>query len=79
MRFVATLAVWYHQIMTAKALARKVERLEREIRSLREPRHVFGKTRVDEALLKKAGEALFRFDIEEFVSRKDLGNLRHTR
>ncbi|MBI5527592.1 MAG: hypothetical protein HY897_14770 [Deltaproteobacteria bacterium] len=58
--------------MTAKALAKKAERLEREIKLLWEPKPVLGKIVVDEAVLAKTARVLFDFDTEQSVSKKDV-------
>ena len=57
---------------TTKELSRKIKKIEKELSILREPHSVLGKMRVDEETIKQASQALFDFDIEKYVSKKDL-------
>ena len=58
--------------MATKELLKKVERLEKEVAELKKPRNILGKIYVDGNVLKQAAKAPFDFDIEAFVSKKDL-------
>lgn len=58
--------------MTTKILIKKIEELEKEIRKVKMPEKILGKVFVDEKILEKAKKALFNFDIEKYVSKKDL-------
>lgn len=61
--------------MTTKTftpLARKIEHIEKILSELKKPKSIFGKIYVDEKILKQANKALFDFDIEKFVTKKDL-------
>jgi uncharacterized protein (UPF0335 family) len=58
--------------MTLKTLIKKVEKLEKELKEIKMPKKVLGKIFVDKKLLEKAKKALFNFDIEKFVTKKDL-------
>jgi uncharacterized protein (UPF0335 family) len=58
--------------MTLDALIKKVEKLEKELKEIKMPKKVLGKIFVDKKLLEKAKKALFDFDIEKFVTKKDL-------
>ena len=58
--------------MNTKTLTKKIEKLEKELKEIKMPKKVLGKIFVDEKLLEKAKKALFNFDIEKFVKKKDL-------
>jgi hypothetical protein len=58
--------------MTTETLIKKVEKLEKELKEIKMPKKVLGKIFVDKKLLEKAKKALFNFDIEKFVTKKDL-------
>jgi uncharacterized protein (UPF0335 family) len=58
--------------MTLETLIKKVEKLEKELKEIKMPKKVLGKIFVDKKLLEKAKKALFDFDIEKFVNKKDL-------
>jgi hypothetical protein len=58
--------------MTVQTLAKKVSLLEKKIISLEMPSSVLVKLFVDEEVIDKAKKAVFDFDIDKFVSAKDL-------
>jgi hypothetical protein len=58
--------------MTTETLIKKVEKLEKELKEIKMPKKILGKVFVDKKLLEKAKKALFNFDIEKFVTKKDL-------
>jgi len=58
--------------MITKTLIKKVEKLEKKLKEIKMPKKVLGKIFVDEKLLEKAKKALFNFDIEKFVTKKNL-------
>lgn len=58
--------------MTTKTLIKKIEKLEKELKEIKMPKKILGKVFVDKKLLEKAKKALFDFDIEKFVTKKDL-------
>lgn len=58
--------------MTTKALIEKIEKLEKKFKKIKIPKKVLGKVYVDEKILEKAKKALFNFDIENFVKKKEL-------
>ncbi|MDP2209164.1 MAG: hypothetical protein Q8K98_10405 [Bacteroidota bacterium] len=58
--------------MNIKTLERKVNRLEKEILKLKQSKQIFAKMDIDTNLIEKASEMLFDFDIEKYVSKKDL-------
>jgi len=58
--------------MTLETLIKKVEKLEKELKEIKMPKKVLGKIFVDKKFLEKAKKALFNFDIEKFVTKKDL-------
>lgn len=58
--------------MTTQALTKKIEKIEKEILLLKEPKSILAKIHVDKELIQKAKKALFDFDIEKFVTKKDL-------
>jgi uncharacterized protein (UPF0335 family) len=58
--------------MTLETLIKRVEKLEKELKEIKMPKKVLGKIFVDKKLLEKAKKALFNFDIEKFVTKKDL-------
>lgn len=58
--------------MTTKTLIEKIEKLEKEIKEIKMPKKILGKIFVNEKILKKAKKALFDFDIEKFVKKKEL-------
>ena len=53
-------------------LVKKIEKIEKELVELKQPKSISGKIFVDFEILKTAKKALFDFDIEKFVSKKDL-------
>ncbi|MBI5683370.1 MAG: hypothetical protein HZC45_09490 [Deltaproteobacteria bacterium] len=57
--------------MTTQAIIKKIEKLERELKELKKPKSILGKLYVDSDILKQASKALFDFDIEKFVTKKD--------
>jgi len=58
--------------MNTKTLTKKIEKLEKELEEIKMPKKILGKIFVDEKILEKAKKALFNFDIEKFVKKKDL-------
>jgi len=58
--------------MTTQTILKKIEKIEQELTQLQQPKSILGKFEVDSATLKKASKALFDFDIEKFVTKKDL-------
>ncbi|MBU4298816.1 hypothetical protein KJ636_02140 [Patescibacteria group bacterium] len=58
--------------MTTQMLVKKIEKIEKELVELKQPKSISGKIFVDFEILKTAKKALFDFDIEKFVSKKDL-------
>lgn len=58
--------------MMRNTLIQKIEKIEKEITEMKKPKSILGKIFVDKKILKKAKKALFDFDIEKFVSKKDL-------
>lgn len=58
--------------MTTKTIEAKIEKLEKELKEIKMPKKILGKVYVDEKLLEKAKKALFKFDIEKFVTQEDL-------
>ena len=58
--------------MTTQALIKKIEKIEKELIKFKQPKSILGKIYVDEKILKQASKTLFDFDIEKFVSKKDL-------
>lgn len=58
--------------MTTQTIIKKIEKLERELKELKKPKSILGKLYVDSDILKQASKALFDFDIEKFVTKKDI-------
>jgi len=58
--------------MTNQALVRKIDKIEKELLELKKPKGILGKLFVDKEILEKAKKAVFDFDIENLVSKKDL-------
>ncbi len=58
--------------MNHQTLIKKIEKIEKELTEFKKPKSVLGKIYVDPKTLKQAVKALFDFDIEKFVSKKDL-------
>lgn len=58
--------------MTIQAITQKLEKIEQELKELKQPKSILGKLTIDERILKNASRALFDFDIEKFVAKKDL-------
>ncbi len=58
--------------MNIKTLERKVNRLEKEISKLKQSNQIFAKMDIDTNLIEKASKMLFDFDIEKYVSKKDI-------
>jgi hypothetical protein len=58
--------------MTTQLLLEKIKKLEKELKEIKMPQKILGKVFVDEEILKKAKKALFDFDIEKFVKKKEL-------
>jgi len=58
--------------MTTQLLLEKIKKLEKELKEIKMSQKILGKVFVDEEILKKAKKALFDFDIEKFVKKKEL-------
>lgn len=58
--------------MNTQTLIKKVEKIEKELKEIKKPKSILGKIYVDAKILSQASKALFDFDIEKFVSKKDL-------
>jgi hypothetical protein len=58
--------------MTTQALLEKIKKLEKELKEIKTPQKFLGKVFVDEKLLEEAKKALFNFDIEKFIKKKEL-------
>jgi len=58
--------------MSTQILIKKIKKLEKEINRLKQPKSVLVKMKVDNKVITEAKKALFDFDIEKFVSKKDL-------
>lgn len=58
--------------MITQAIIKKIEKLEKELKELKKPKSILGKLYVDSEILKQASKALFDFDIEKFVTKKDI-------
>jgi chaperonin cofactor prefoldin len=58
--------------MTTQALLKKIDKIEHELHELKKPKSILGKIQVDSKILKQVKNAIFDFDIERFVSKKDL-------
>ena len=63
--------------MTTATLEKKVVWLEKEFKAFKTPKKIFPKLHVDKSMLTKAATAPFDFDIEKFVTKKDLEGFRH--
>ncbi len=53
-------------------LAQKIEHIEKILSEIKKPKSILGKIYVDEKILKQTSRALFDFDIEKFITKKDL-------
>lgn len=62
--------------MATETLIKKVEKLEKELKKIKFPEKLLGKVFVDEKILEKAKKALFNFDIEKFIKKKELKSWR---
>ncbi len=58
--------------MTTQTLIKKIEKIEKELSEFKQPKSILGKIYIDSEIFKKASKALFDFDIEKFISKKDL-------
>lgn len=58
--------------MTIQAIIKKIEKIEQEMQQLKQPKSILGKIAVDSKVIKKASKALFDFDIEKFVTKRDI-------
>ena len=58
--------------MMLQTLIKKVNKLEKEVASLKKPTSTLGTIHVNDSIIKQASKALFDFDIESFVSKNDL-------
>ena len=58
--------------VTKTTILKKIELLEEKINALGKPKSILGKVHVDEHTLKEAKRGLFDFDIEKYVSKKDV-------
>lgn len=50
----------------------KIKKIEKEILELKQPQLILSKVYVDADIIKQASKNLFDFDIEKFISKKDL-------
>jgi hypothetical protein len=57
---------------STRELIKKIKKIEKELKILKEPHSILGKMNVDETIIKHASQALFDFDIEKYVTKKDL-------
>ena len=57
---------------TTEKLVKKVESIEKELKKIQEPHSILGKMHVDDMLIRQDSRSLFYFDIEKYVSKKDL-------
>ena len=58
--------------MTTQAIIEKIEKIGQEMQQLKQPKSILGKVFVDSTVVKKAKKAIFDFDIEKFVTKRDL-------
>jgi len=58
--------------MTTQILIEKIKKIEQELIKIKQPKSILGKIHVDEKILEQTKKAIFDFDIEKFVSKKDL-------
>jgi hypothetical protein len=58
--------------VTEVTILKKIELLEEKINALGKPKSFLGKIHVDEHSLQEAKNGLFDFDIEKYVSKKDV-------
>lgn len=58
--------------MSTQTLIEKIEKIEQELTNFKKPKQVLGKIYIDQEILKKAKKAIFDFDIEKFITKKDL-------
>lgn len=58
--------------MLTQTLIKKIEKIEKELKELKKPKSILGKIYVDSDILKQASKTLFDFDIEKFVTKKDI-------
>jgi chaperonin cofactor prefoldin len=58
--------------MSTQTLIQKIDKIEKELKEIKKPKSILGKIYVDSEILEQASKALFDFDIEKFVSKKDL-------
>lgn len=58
--------------MNTQLLGKKIEKIEEELYTLTHPQPILPKMQVDDAILEQAQQALFDFDIDEFVTKKDV-------
>jgi hypothetical protein len=58
--------------MNAQLLNKKIKKIEEELYTLKHPQPIFPKIQVDDTTLENARKALFDFDIDEFVTKKDV-------
>jgi hypothetical protein len=56
----------------AQAILKKIEKIEQQLAQLQQPKNILGKLKVDSKTIQKASKAIFDFDIEKFVTKKDL-------
>lgn len=57
-----------------QTIIKKIEKIEHELQQLKQPKSILGKITVDSKVIKKASKALFDFDIEKFVTKRDLNS-----
>ena len=58
--------------MTIQAITQKLEKIEQALEELKQPKSILGKFVIDSKTIEKASQVLFDFDIEKFVTKKDL-------
>ena len=58
--------------MNTALLEKKIAQLAKQVAALKTPKKISSKLAVDDATLKAANKAPFDFDIDTFVTRKDL-------
>ncbi len=57
---------------TDTLIIKKIEALEQKFAEFAKPKSILGKMKVDDAVLQQAAKAPFDFDIEKYVSKKDV-------
>ena len=57
-----------------QTIIKRIEGIEQELKEMKRPKSILGKLTVNSKLIKKASKALFDFDIEKFVTKRDLNS-----